>query len=251
MQNGKKIPDQVSCAADAKNYVSAAHEYSALICIFTKNIKAKSKVMTGIFKQKKTNEIKESELLLLLQEDETNDRALAWIFQQWKADAVAFIRSKNVPEDEAEDIFMEAMLALIKNAKEGKLKGVQKIRQYFNSICYNEAMDFHKKRHAIIQLILPIESFPEHPITETEEVVQQQRISEIVALCHETIRLLKEKCQQLLTLKAVGFSMAEIATKMELLHERAAINQASRCREKLRELTESNPIIMNKIKELL
>jgi len=205
----------------------------------------------GIFKRNKPVEIKESELMELLQGDiQANDLALKWITLNWKAEALAFIRSKNVPEHEVEDVFFTALDKLNEKVRLGKLEDALKIRQYFNSICHNEAVDYRNKRSAAIKLFLPIDPVVENQ--KPDDAVDLLHLSaEIVALYYELIRNLGEQCRRLLAFRGVEFSFAEIATIMGFPNQRAAINRAYDCRGELRRLAENNPAIMHKIKALL
>ena len=132
------------------------------------------------------------------------------------------VLKNNGSEDEAKDIFQEALLAFWRKAISGKLVLTSKISTYLYSICLNlwrKELD-RKSRHSSE----PVEGV----------VYQDHEKQERIKIITECIDQLGETCRKVLTYYYFdGLSMKDIAQKLGFANTDTAKTKRYKCKKKL------------------
>jgi len=138
--------------------------------------------------------------------------ALEQIFKntQSRAKVIRFLKSKGCRNEDAEDLYQDAMIIFDRRITEGELLERASIENYIYGIVklnwYNKFRSYNKEEDIV--------------------VVENQYLVEDVSIYYErkersdvyvrVINLLGERCRQLLLLANQGFSTLEIAEKLAL-----------------------------------
>ncbi len=196
------------------------------------------------------------EQIVAMIQDSTERRELAfeYLYLNTEIKNMAFSKIIYMIKDEvkAEDIFLDSLLAFIKNVKYNKFKGDSKISTYIVSICTFQCLSYLgkvKKEKEKSDLYLTSltnhtseEQSPESQIVELEEDRYQAQLK------RKIYRQLSKGCREAFREKyGKSFSIKEIA-QLKNIAVQSVKNNLSRCYKKLRTLIEGDEEIMAVIK---
>ncbi|MDF1550290.1 MAG: sigma-70 family RNA polymerase sigma factor [Bacteroidales bacterium] len=164
---------------------------------------------------------------------------------------VAYIAKKYLPmvkhmlvefkgdENEAEDIFQEALIIIIKKIDSREFKLTAKFSTYLYAVCKN-LFDYRKKRKAAADkyLIAELETVAEEDFSEDYDKKYQYKIYKYY------FSKLGEGCQDILNMHWLDMSMKEIAEKLGS-SEGYIRKRKHACKKKLIELIMTNPDNIN------
>ena len=93
----------------------------------------------------------------------------------------SYLRKKfSIKDDDLDDIFQEASMALFLNVREGKLTSLtSSLDTYFMKVCINQALKFLGKRYKSVPL------FNENAITNSN-AIRNDKIDELYGFCMDT-----------------------------------------------------------------
>ena len=137
--------------------------------------------------------------------------------------------------EEAEDALYEGIAAFIMNVRKGSYRGESPIRVYITSICRRiwfkkfKRMMLHKKFEDIEK---------EKPRNLYEEHILTSDMKKSVDILMST---LKQKCQDVLHLWAMSYSMTEIAEQLNMSSSQVVMNKKNLCLKELRNQIEAKP----------
>ncbi len=132
------------------------------------------------------------------------------------------VLKNNGTEEEAQDIYQEALVAFWQKAASGKLVLTSKISTYLYSICNNLWLKELERKSRLVN-----EEF------DGEEKQQHDR-NENVAIVQSCIAELGETCQKILTYYYFdGLSMSDIAAKMNFANTDTAKTKKYKCKKRL------------------
>ena len=138
------------------------------------------------------------------------------------------VLSNSGSEDEAKDIFQEALLTFWQKAVSGNLVLTSKISTYLYSICLNL---WRKELDRKSRLSSDIKDSEEYQTHEQEEKVR---------IVRECIDELGDTCKKILTYYYFdGLSMNDIAEKMEFANQDTAKTKKYKCKKRLDSLIKS------------
>ncbi|BAV07280.1 RNA polymerase sigma factor, sigma-70 family [Filimonas lacunae] len=148
--------------------------------------------------------------------------------------------SKGGTATEAEDVFQEALIILVKRVRQHDFELTARLSTYLYSVCRYLWKDEHKKHRTHIAF----DYNSELPLQEEEvwlELTEQENKARLAA---KALEALKDRCRELLLLFYSGrFTLRDIAGKMGYSSENTAKNQKYKCLEsaknKLSELKQS------------
>ena len=166
----------------------------------------------------------------------TEDRLkLRKVYEGFREQFFGFARRYPLDDSDLSDIYQEAFLALRKHAKEGKLEQVQcSMKTYLFQIGKYMIYDLYKYRGRNV----PLESQLRVERGEEEVDVSLQAgdaLSAVQRQLRKQLRILDEKCRELLTLFYFrGLTLEEIAPVAGLRNSNVVKVQKHRCLEKLR-----------------
>ncbi len=171
------------------------------------------------------------------------DSALAFLYKKVLPKIKHYILGNSGNEDEAFDIFQDAMLVFYKQVKMDKFKEEYEIAGFIYSVSRNLWINRVKQKNRSV-------SMPEGMAVEAPEpglldgMITKEREEYIMKLLSE----LGERCKELLLYSIYHkFSMKEICEKMGFSTEDAAKTRNYKCKQKLIALVKDNP----SVKELL
>ena len=157
--------------------------------------------------------------------------------QKLKNQIVAFVTKNNGNREDGIDIFHEGIISLDDNIRKDKYAGTGKVRAYLYSICRFLWLNKLKRNKRMVY---------------TAEDQQLDQVSyetpESLSLSEEQknilARLLAQlgpKCEQVLEMWKLTYSMEEIAQTLGLSSARAAIKQRYNCYKKLLKIVDDQP----------
>lgn len=158
-------------------------------------------------------------------------QAIATIYQdsQLKNQVVGFVKNNSGSADEGIDIFHEGIIALDANIRQDKYRGEGNLNGYLFSTCRFLWLNKLKRNK---KMIYTDESTTLDQVTEdtpeTLSLAEEQK-----DIINQLLSKLGEKCQQILELWKLSYSMEEIAEKVGLDNAGIARRQRYNCYQKL------------------
>ncbi len=175
-----------------------------------------------------------------------NNDGWAYYYMQMKffPAITAMILVHGGTEEDAKDIIMDGIYALIKNIREGKyeLRSSTRLKSYFIKVCKNIWLDKLKKevKHIKISIDSTLDTLENIPMDEIDEEILTSRQK----IVKELLEYSSPKCRQLLIhYYYYGMSHKEIAKKLGYSNEHSSKTQKMKCLKKIKE------IIRNKRKD--
>ncbi|MEQ6119543.1 sigma-70 family RNA polymerase sigma factor [Reichenbachiella sp. MALMAid0571] len=151
-----------------------------------------------------------------------DEKALEYLYKKHYKMMTRLVINNNGTEDEAKDIYQEALVAFWQKAIAGNLVLTSKISTYLYSVCLNlwrKELD-RKGKFA--------ESDKE------EFTFQEFEKKERIRIIHECIEELGDTCRNILTYHYFdGMSMTDIAKKLNLANTDTAKTKKYKCKKKL------------------
>jgi RNA polymerase sigma factor (sigma-70 family) len=157
-----------------------------------------------------------------------DEQALEVIYQKYYRMMVRLVVTNSGTEQEAKDVYQEAVVVFWQKAISGNLVLTSKISTYLYSICLNlwrKELE-RKSRHS-------------HEQKDAIEFQQQER-EEKAKIIHACIEKLGETCKRVLSYYYFeGMSMKQIAEKVGFANTDTAKTKKYKCKKKLDELIKS------------
>jgi len=154
-----------------------------------------------------------------------DERALEFLYKKYYRMMTKLVITNSGTEEEARDIYQEALVVFWQKAVSGKLVLTSKMSTYIYSICQNL---WRKELERKKRLSNEEKDMPVIPDPETEER------NKIIARC---ISQLSETCQKVLMYYYFDeLSMQEIAERMGFANTDTAKTKKYKCKQKLDEL---------------
>ena len=184
---------------------------------------------------------KENELVLAIKNGGINrEKALARVFNdsQLKQKVNYFVRQNKGNAQDGEDLFAEGLIVFDRNIRMNKFRGDSSPQVYFVSICKFLWMNRLRKMKRI-QWTDDNYKLDDVESINPEDIAMTEERKEII---HQALEKLGSKCQQILTLWMLNYSMKEIASKLNFSNEAMARKNKYRCFKKLKALTDTLPL---------
>ncbi len=171
--------------------------------------------------------MKDSEILDRISRGD--EKVLDHLYKKYYRMMANIVLSNNGTEEEAKDVYQEALLAFWQKASSGKLVLTSKISTYLYSICLNQwRKELERKSRISGEEVVDGEEFQTHDERERLRIVQ------------ECINELGEVCRGVLTYYYFdGLNMQEIAKKMNFANTDTAKTKKYKCKKKLDSLIKS------------
>ena len=157
---------------------------------------------------------------------------------------VSFVQQNNGNLQDGQDIFHEGIIVLDKNIRSGKFRGESTLTLYLYSICRFLWMNQIRKKSKVDlqgdhQRMDDIA--PDNPAIQLEDQERKEMIRKVLGQ-------LGERCQKILELWKLSYSMEEIATELEFSSAAMARKNKYRCHQSLVKLLQTHPQWTNLIK---
>ncbi|WP_425390901.1 RNA polymerase sigma factor [Ekhidna sp.] len=170
--------------------------------------------------------MKDSEILERISRGD--ERILDHLYKKYYRMMTKIVLSNNGTEDEAKDVYQEALLAFWQKAASGKLVLTSKISTYLYSICLNQWRKELDRKSRLSNEEVDREEFQTHDAKERLKIVMQ------------CIEQLGDVCKKVLTYHYFdGMGMQEIAEKMSFANTDTAKTKKYKCKKKLDSLIKS------------
>lgn len=157
-----------------------------------------------------------------------DEKALDYLYRKYYRMMTRIVTSNNGTEQDAKDIFQDALIVFWQKATSGKLVLTSKISTYIYSICQNLWRKELERKSKLVHEAKDGEEFIDHDSKERTRIIQ------------ECIAALGDTCQKVLTYYYFdGLSMELIAEKMGFANTDTAKTKKYKCKKKLDELVKS------------
>ena len=179
---------------------------------------------------------------------EARNKAIEIIYNwhEMKEKITTYVHRHGGHRSDGLDIFHEGIVALDKNIRSGKYRAESGLQGYFYSIC--RFVWNNEWRRRIKSAPGEVQDFQLEPDDLTPEVHLQSR--EEKDLLRKVLQLLDESCKKILTLWKLSYTMAEIATEMQLSSPELAKKYRYRCMNKLMAELDNHPQLINALKHV-
>ncbi len=168
------------------------------------------------------------------------DRVIDYLYQEHRDSFIRFVQSHNGDQEDALDVFQDALIVLVNNIERGVFKGDSNIKTYLFSIGRRKWYKCFNKKIRLSELN---EKFSSLPRVHAEDPWQTTLGDERNVLIGQLMDRLKEKNKQILLLWMEGYNMTEIAKRLGLKNAQVARNYKSRAMKELMSLLEENTLL--------
>lgn len=170
--------------------------------------------------------------------------ALKHLYTKYFNMAKGIVLSKNGNEDDAADVFQDALIQAYENIINGSYRGDSSLKTYLYAIVRNIWVSRLKKEKITIGTEFLNEMTNYQPWLEPSD---QEDVSDLL---ESAFNGLGEGCRKLLSLFYYHkFSMKEIRTAMSFSDDRSAKVQKYKCMQKLIRLLDGNPSLKARLSE--
>jgi RNA polymerase sigma factor (sigma-70 family) len=172
---------------------------------------------------------------------EAREKALQTLFQTgiWQQIVVRYVQQHGGSEQDGKDVFQDTMILFDRNIRSNTFEGRASLQTYFVGIAKWRWLAVQRQRKNLVEL-----DTAEH-IKEAVQSPENQMISdEKRLLFDESLAQLGKRCQALLGLVRLEYSMKEIADALELSSPEMAKKNAYECRMKFRAYLEKHPKLL-------
>lgn len=151
-----------------------------------------------------------------------DERALDYLYKKYYRMMTNIVLKNNGTEEEAKDVYQEALVVFWQKAVSGNLVLTSKISTYLYSICLNQWRKELDRKSRLSREEVDSEEFQPHEEEERYKVVMQ------------CINDLGDTCRKILTYYYFdGMSMTDIAEKMNFANTDTAKTKKYKCKKKL------------------
>lgn len=165
-----------------------------------------------------------------------SEKAFAFFYKKMLPEVKNYIKRNNGDEDDAKDIFQDAMMALMRNLKEDKYNN-QNLKGYFMTIVRYQWLDRIDRTKNIVAMSPSSEPVIDEPVF---EIHTAPRLGDYF---RKVLQRLGEPCRSLITGTVVfKKSMEEMAQRLGYSSAHSARQQKLQCLKKLRLLVD--PVVI-------
>jgi RNA polymerase sigma factor (sigma-70 family) len=208
----------------------------------------KPSVHTPIMAVHKEN-FSDAQLIDSLGNDNQIDNAIRFLYREHFDLLSRYIFNNSGSEQDAEDIFQEAMVAFINLVKAGKFRGESSIKTFLFSLNKNIWLNELKRRS---RAGAREEKYEKQNVQQPATADITMEITQTKEELMKAIRELGDACQKILLLFYFeNRSMKEILTHLPYENEQVVRNKKSKCLKKLEELIMANPALYRQLKNYL
>lgn len=169
-----------------------------------------------------------------------DDKVLKVLYQEELPKVKHYVLNNSGNEEEAEDIFQDAVLILYKQVRRNKFDPKHEVGAFLFSVARNLWINKAKRDKRQIRLDEGYQAHVEDEAHFMDEMISQERERTI----NDILDRIGKKCKQLLIYSVFEkMSMKEICERMGFSTENAAKTRNYKCKQKLIELVKDNPEI--------
>lgn len=195
------------------------------------------------------NKFSDFELVEAINDKLLLEKAILQLYQDHSEVAKTFIMSKGGTEQDADDIFQETIVSFIDCVQKKKFRQESGVRTFLVSISKNLWYNEIRKRQREENRGKLFEMNREQTEPAVVEAIQYR---EMKLELNRMLQDLGESCKKILELFYYeNMSMKEIVTHLHYENEQVVRNKKYKCLNQLTESMKQNPLIKEKISELI
>ncbi len=182
-----------------------------------------------------------------LQEGESHevDGALAHLHRQVYGMTLKFVNKYKGADADAEDVFQDALVALYKMARQGRLDPGTNVEAYLFAICKNLWFKQLRKRQETVDLSNEVGAMPELDSLPLYSMLAHEQQNAFAKL----LKRFGEDCQKVLVSYYYDrLRMTKIAEMMGYANEQVAKNKKADCMKRLKNFLAETPYLMEALK---
>lgn len=171
-----------------------------------------------------------------------DNAAFKEVYRQHYRSTVAFVKANSGNEDDARDVFQEALLVLVKNLRNGEFRLTVDLGAYLYAVMRNLWLHRLRSRRTRPEVGLTDETpLPDSGVSDMEVLFVEQVFEEKHHTVKELLKTLKTECQKLIEYAYYHqLSAAEIAGLLGYAESFVKVKK-HRCMEALREKVQKHP----------
>ncbi|MCC6726592.1 MAG: sigma-70 family RNA polymerase sigma factor [Saprospiraceae bacterium] len=173
------------------------------------------------------------------------DETLAHLHRQVFGMTLKFVNKFKGSDADAEDVFQDAMVALYKMARQGKLVAGTNIEAYLFAICKNLWFKQLRKRHETVDISSELVKMPELDNLPLHSMLEHEQQNAFARL----LQRFGEDCQRVLVSYYYDrLRMSKIAEMMGYSNEQVAKNKKADCMKRLKAYLAEAPGLLEVLK---
>lgn len=173
-----------------------------------------------------------------------DDSVLEYLYKHVLPKVKAHVLKNNGGNEDARDIFQDAVLIFYKYVKTGKFNEEYEIAGFIFTISKNLWINLAKKKNKVVELTVetPMHEFMKSAI---EDLITKEREEFIIKMFSQ----LGGACKEILLYSIFDkFSMKEIKEKMGFTSEDVAKTKNYKCKQRLMHIVKDNPAVKEMLK---
>lgn len=175
-----------------------------------------------------------------------DEEILSDLYRYLLPDLVKYIRKNSGSREEAEDVFQDGVIILLRKIKLNEFNQQYTIKGYFFTICKNLYLNKIRKEKRMDYHLVPGENID----VAEDDLYQKYFSEEKTKIMKEVLDGLGEQCKKLMVFVFYyNYGMKEIAEKMGLKSADVAKSMHYRCKKKLTDLLEKNKYLVQYLRE--
>ena len=160
-----------------------------------------------------------------------DESAIEFVYRGYYTYSVSFIFSNSGSDDDAREVFQEAVIVLIHNIRIGRFREESAVKTYLFGICRRLWLKELKRKERIFQLV------HQEPIEEVEEFELHSNTIDKFAKMEDALSGLGQKCESIIMkYYLLKESMQTIAEVLGYTNANNVKNQKYKCLQRLKKL---------------
>ncbi|MEO6037372.1 MAG: sigma-70 family RNA polymerase sigma factor [Saprospiraceae bacterium] len=161
-----------------------------------------------------------------------------------KRKVIQFVRNRQGNADDGQDMFHEGIIVLDRNIRENRFRGEAPLKGYLYSICRFLWMNqLRKQAHTTQGAETVLANEPDEHTPEITMIAQERK-----DVLNNLLSQLGDRCQRILELWKLSYSMEEIADSLGFSSADMARKAKYRCHLSLVDLVQQNPEMQKALK---
>lgn len=175
------------------------------------------------------------------------DDAMEFLYREYVDQVIAFITQRSGSQEEAKDVFQDAVISLLVSIRQGKFEGKSSLKTYLYAISKN--LWYRRFNRSLRSDDYKASNVPD----DLDEVTPDEVLMTSNQRRHigDVLDQLKDKCREVLILWAQKYSMKEIAEQLGYANDQVIRNKKNHCLNELKKLVKDNPQVRNLVQELI
>ncbi len=179
----------------------------------------------------------------------SREKVTAYLYRQHIDEIIAFIKARKGSEEEARDVFQDALIQLLIAIEKDQFKGQSTLSTYLFAMSKNLWYRRFRRMGVEKNYLNTLTDKERRLVEETPETRVLSKDQE--QILEELLNSLAKKCKEVLTLWSMKYSMREIAKRLGYKNEQIVRNRKNLCMKALKQLVSKNPNVKQIIAELV